>query len=61
MATYETVSRHFLRRTARAKERRLEDARRAGRSSGKDHFHYRVEKEVRGPFRYRVVRVDLGR
>lgn len=44
-----TVSHHFLRRRARAKERKLE----AQMPDGQ----FRVEKAQRGPYRWRVVRV----
>ncbi len=47
-----TVSRHFLRRRARAKERALQIASGPG---SKD--YYRVVKARRGPFRWRVVRI----
>ena len=55
------VSKHFFRRTARAKEHKLETARKAIVSSGKDHYYYRVDKAKRGPYRWYVVLVELGR
>lgn len=52
MSEYETVSRHFLRRTARKRAQRL-NGQAAERSKP---YHYGVEKTQRGPYRYRVFR-----
>lgn len=46
---YETVSRHFLRRTARAREAWLE-----AENPGNQ---YAVKPYGRGPYRYRVVKL----
>lgn len=46
---YETVSKHFLRRTARAKEAELE-AQEPGNQ-------YAVVSYIRGPFGFRVVKL----
>jgi hypothetical protein len=49
------VSRHFFRRTARAREHKLEARRRTMNSPGKDRFFYTVVKAKRGPYRWYVV------
>lgn len=44
-----TVSHHMLRRTARKKAAKLE-------AIDPDRYHYAVEKTMRGPWRWRVIR-----
>jgi hypothetical protein len=46
------VSHHMLRRRARNKASKLNKL--------GDGYHYRVEKAHRGPWRWRVVRSELG-
>jgi hypothetical protein len=52
MSEYETVSHHFLRRTARKRAQRLNEQATAARKP----YRYGVEKTARGPYRYRVFR-----
>ena len=49
---YTIISRHFLRRTARGKQGRVE---KAFEASGQTGEWVRVIKEPRGPYRYYVV------
>lgn len=57
MSAMHTVSRHYLRRRARARARELNADYLATREgSGTFSQPYRVEKAVRGPYRWRVVR-----
>lgn len=52
-----TVSRHLLRRRARARRDRLNaDYLTTRTGTGTFSAPYRVEKAVRGPYRWRVVR-----
>ena len=54
MTRHHAVSRHLLRRTARAKQARLA-------RSAPDDVTYRVESTVRGPFGWRVVEFHRAR
>lgn len=52
-----TVSHHLLRRRARARALKLNvDYTRTATGTGTFSAPYRVEKAVRGPYRWRVVR-----
>jgi hypothetical protein len=50
------ISHHLLRRRARAKQRKLQ----ALEDPKQPRYNYRVERAQRGPWRWRVVRSELG-
>lgn len=52
--TYATVSRHFLRRMARKREKRLLSGEWLPMGKDTPPTHARIRDQERGPFRYRV-------